>query len=96
VAWRVHTLDRLPLLGQVPLPLSQRAEAARQEQARFIARRPGLHVLAALGSRGLTQAALAGEVVAAMIAGSPLPAGSALLDAVDAARFAARAARTGQ
>jgi tRNA 5-methylaminomethyl-2-thiouridine biosynthesis bifunctional protein len=96
VAWRVHARDRLPLLGQVPLPLSQRTEAARQEQARFIARRPGLHVLAALGSRGLTQAALAGEVVAAMIAGSPLPAGSALLDAVDAARFAARAARTGQ
>jgi tRNA 5-methylaminomethyl-2-thiouridine biosynthesis bifunctional protein len=66
---------------------------ARQEQPRFVARHPGLHVLTALGSRGLAQAALAGETVAAMITGTPLPIGSALLDAVDAARFAARAVR---
>jgi tRNA 5-methylaminomethyl-2-thiouridine biosynthesis bifunctional protein len=93
VAWRVHTRDRLPLLGGVPLPADERASQSRQEQARFIARAPGLHLLAALGSRGLTQAALAGEVIAALITGTPLPIGSALLDAVDAARFAARAAR---
>jgi len=93
VAWRVHTRDRLPLLGGVPLPASDRALHSRQDQPRFIAREPGLHVLAALGSRGLAQAALAGEVLAAMITGTPLPIGSALLDAVDAARFAARDAR---
>jgi tRNA 5-methylaminomethyl-2-thiouridine biosynthesis bifunctional protein len=95
VAWRVHTRDRLPLLGGVPLPAPERTAQARQDQARFIARVPGLHLLAALGSRGLTQAALAGEVLAAMITGTPLPIGSGLLDAVDAARFAARAGRTG-
>ncbi|HEU5293983.1 MAG TPA: FAD-dependent 5-carboxymethylaminomethyl-2-thiouridine(34) oxidoreductase MnmC [Burkholderiaceae bacterium] len=95
VGWRVHTRDRLPLLGGVPLPQHERADAARQEQARFIARRPGLFVLAALGSRGLTHAALAGEVVASMIAGTPLPVGSAMLEAIDAARFAARATRSG-
>ena len=95
VAWRVHTRDRLPLLGGVPLPARERAAQSRQEQSRFIARTPGLHLFAALGSRGLTQAALAGEVLAAIITGTPLPIGSALLDAVDAARFAARAARTG-
>jgi len=94
VAWRVHARDRLPLIGGVPLPADQRARSPRQEQARFIARRPGLHVLAGLGSRGLAQAALAGELVAAMITGTPLPVGSRLLDAIDAARFAARAART--
>jgi tRNA 5-methylaminomethyl-2-thiouridine biosynthesis bifunctional protein len=93
VAWRLHTRDRLPLLGGVPLPADQRRSAPRQEQSRFIERRHGLHVLGALGSRGLSQAALAGEVVAAMITGTPLPVGSALLDAVDAARFAAREAR---
>jgi tRNA 5-methylaminomethyl-2-thiouridine biosynthesis bifunctional protein len=93
VAWRVHTRDRLPLLGGVPLPVGERASQSRQEQARFIARVPGLHLFAALGSRGLTQAVLAGEVVAALITGTPLPIGSALLDAVDAARFAARDAR---
>jgi len=96
VSWRLHARDRLPLLGAVPLPWPQRAPAPRQEQPRFVARRSGLHVLAALGSRGLTQAPLAGEVVAAMIAGTPLPVGSALLDAVDAARFAARASRGDQ
>ncbi len=93
VAWRLHTRDRLPLLGGVPLPPSARAASSRQDQPRFIARESSLHVLAALGSRGLAQAALAGEVVAAMIAGTPLPIGASLLDAVDAARFAARAAR---
>ena len=90
VAWRVHTRDRLPLIGGVPLPATQRVSASRQDQPRFIAREPGLHLCAALGSRGLTQATLAGEVLAAMITGTPLPIGSALLDAVDAARFAAR------
>jgi tRNA 5-methylaminomethyl-2-thiouridine biosynthesis bifunctional protein len=93
VAWRVHTRDRLPLLGGVPLRPDERAGSTRQEQPRFIARRRGLHAMAALGSRGLAQAALAGEVVAAMITGTPLPLGSELLDAVDAARFAARAVR---
>ncbi|HEY6353439.1 MAG TPA: oxidoreductase, partial [Burkholderiaceae bacterium] len=91
--WRLHARDRLPLVGGVPLPAAERAAAPRQEQPRFIARRPGLHVLAGLGSRGLAQAALAGEVVAAMITGTPLPLGSPLLDAIDAARFSARAAR---
>ncbi|HET9206761.1 MAG TPA: FAD-dependent 5-carboxymethylaminomethyl-2-thiouridine(34) oxidoreductase MnmC [Burkholderiaceae bacterium] len=93
VAWRVHTRDRLPLLGGVPLPPAARASSSRQDQPRFIARVAGLHVLAALGSRGLTQAPLAGDVLAAMLTGTPLPIGSALLDAVDAARFAARDAR---
>jgi tRNA 5-methylaminomethyl-2-thiouridine biosynthesis bifunctional protein len=93
VAWRVHTRDRLPLLGGVPLPASLRAAQSRQDQPRFIARTPALHLFAALGSRGLTQAALAGETVAAMLTGTPLPIGAPLLDAVDAARFAAREAR---
>jgi tRNA 5-methylaminomethyl-2-thiouridine biosynthesis bifunctional protein len=93
VAWRVHTRDRLPLIGGVPLPAAARASQSRQDQPRFIAREPGLHVFAALGSRGLTQALLGGEVLAAMITGTPLPIGAALLDAVDAARFAARAGR---
>jgi tRNA 5-methylaminomethyl-2-thiouridine biosynthesis bifunctional protein len=93
VAWRVHTRDRLPLLGGVPLPAAVRAARSRQDQPRFIAREAGLYVFAALGSRGLTQAVLAGETLAAMLAGTPLPIGSPLLDAVDAARFAARAVR---
>jgi tRNA 5-methylaminomethyl-2-thiouridine biosynthesis bifunctional protein len=91
VGWRVHTRDRLPLLGAVPLPFD--ATAHCQDQPRFIARRQGLFVLTALGSRGLSQAPLGGEIVASMITGAPLPVGAPLLDAVDAARFVARAVR---
>jgi tRNA 5-methylaminomethyl-2-thiouridine biosynthesis bifunctional protein len=94
VGWRLHARDRLPLIGGVALPAGERAGASRQDQPRFIARRPGLHVLAAFGSRGLTQATLAAELLAAMITGTPAPVGATLLDAVDAARFDARAART--
>jgi len=93
VAWRVHTRDRLPLIGGVPSLARERRGASRQDQPRFVPRITGLHLLSAFGSRGLTQAALAGEVLAAMLTGTPLPVGSALLDAVDAARFVARAAR---
>ena len=49
VAWRLHARDRLPLLGGVPLPAGERARAPRQEQPRFVARQPGLYVLAGLG-----------------------------------------------
>jgi tRNA 5-methylaminomethyl-2-thiouridine biosynthesis bifunctional protein len=52
-----------------------------------------LYVLTGLGSRGITQAALAGELLAAWITGAPMPAPASLVDAVDVARWAARAAR---
>jgi tRNA 5-methylaminomethyl-2-thiouridine biosynthesis bifunctional protein len=94
VGWRVHARDRLPLLGAVPLPSDSSARAQRRDQPRFIARQPGLFVFAALGSRGLTHAALGGEIVASMLTGAPLPIGSPLLDAIDVGRFEARAQRT--
>jgi tRNA 5-methylaminomethyl-2-thiouridine biosynthesis bifunctional protein len=91
VGWRVHTRDRLPLIGGVPdSSAANTAPTRRRDQPRFIARQPGLWIFAALGSRGLTHAVLGGEIVASMITGAPLPLGSPLLDAVDAARFAAR------
>jgi tRNA 5-methylaminomethyl-2-thiouridine biosynthesis bifunctional protein len=58
-----------------------------------VPRQPGLHILAGLGSRGLAQSALGAEIVAAWISGAPMPVGRDLLDAVDVARIAARAAR---
>jgi len=91
VAWRLSTLDRLPLVGGLPDPIC--AGHLRQDQPRHIARLAGLHVLAALGSRGIAQSALGGEIVASWITGAPLPVGGALLDAVDVARFDARARR---
>jgi glycine/D-amino acid oxidase-like deaminating enzyme len=59
-------------------------------QAREIERRPGLFTAFAYGSRGLTQAALAGEVLAGWLTGAAMPVPARLLDAVDCARFAAR------
>ena len=67
--------------------------AARLDQPRFVPRRRGLYLLTGLGSRGITWSPLAARTLAAWIAGSPLPLEASLLDAVDAARFASRAAR---
>jgi tRNA 5-methylaminomethyl-2-thiouridine biosynthesis bifunctional protein len=47
-------------------------------------------VFTALGSRGITWAALGAQVIAAAISGAPSPVGTRLLDAIDPARFAMR------
>jgi tRNA 5-methylaminomethyl-2-thiouridine biosynthesis bifunctional protein len=47
----------------------------------------------ALGSRGLTTAALGGELIAAQICGAPWPLEADLADAIDPARFVLRTSR---
>jgi tRNA 5-methylaminomethyl-2-thiouridine biosynthesis bifunctional protein len=47
----------------------------------------------AYGSRGLLWASLAGEIIASMLEGEPLPVERKLAAAVDPGRFALRAAR---
>lgn len=89
VGWRMQTGDRLPLLGPVPDAI-QPTSLYRADQPRFVPRLPGLYLACGFGSRGITHAALAGEVVAAWITGAPMPVPASLLDAVDPARFAAR------
>ncbi|MDQ2778167.1 MAG: FAD-dependent 5-carboxymethylaminomethyl-2-thiouridine(34) oxidoreductase MnmC [Pseudomonadota bacterium] len=89
VGWRVHTPDRLPIAGALPLqPLP-----ARQDQVRLLPRMRGLFVLTALGSRGLTLAPLLAELIAAQACGAPWPIPQDLADAVDPARWLVRAAR---
>ena len=90
VGWRLHTDDRLPLLG--PMPLAPE-HGQRADQARLLPRVRGLYLFTALGSRGITQAALGGELLAAWISGTPLPLPAPLLDALDPARYICRAAR---
>jgi tRNA 5-methylaminomethyl-2-thiouridine biosynthesis bifunctional protein len=87
--------DRLPLIGQVPCQLdgsrvSGHPQASRADTPRRVERQDGLYVFTALGSRGITWAALGGRIIAASISGSPLPVGSRLLDAIDPARFTVR------
>jgi tRNA 5-methylaminomethyl-2-thiouridine biosynthesis bifunctional protein len=90
VGWRAQTPDRLPLVGAVacasappPMPL----------QAAWMAREPGLFVLAGLGSRGLTWGPLAGRLLAAWVCGTPMPVPSRWRDALDPGRWQLRTQR---
>ena len=94
VSWRLHTDDRLPIAGAVPA--QSMASGQRLDQARLLPREPGLFLLTALGARGLTLAPLLGRLVAAMATGTPWPLEQDLVDAVDPARWAVRAARRAQ
>jgi tRNA 5-methylaminomethyl-2-thiouridine biosynthesis bifunctional protein len=93
VGWRLATDDRLPVVGAVPLRMAQMSGLLRLDQPRHVPRVAGLFVMTALGSRGLTWAALLGEALAACISGAPVPLSASVLDAVDPARFVARLAR---
>lgn len=72
VAFRAMSRDRLPVLGEIAV------EGSAQS---------GLFACLALGSRGMTWAALAAEVVASGIAGEPLPVEGDLLEALGPERF---------
>lgn len=93
VGWRCTAVDRLPLIGAVPDP--DAAAVGSADQPRLLARREGLFVFAALGSRGIVQSALGARLLAAWVTGAPAPVAASLMDAVDPARFAARARRKG-
>lgn len=94
VGWRVHSDDRLPIAGAVPL--ATLPAGARADQARLVPREAGLFVVTALGARGITWAPLLGALVAAQAAGSPWPLEQDLADAIDPARWAVRRARAAQ
>jgi tRNA 5-methylaminomethyl-2-thiouridine biosynthesis bifunctional protein len=91
VGWRLHSADRLPVAGA--LPLLQMSPGLRSDQARLLPREPGLFVFTALGSRGLTLAPLLARLLAAQATGTPWPLEQDLADAVDPARWLVRAAR---
>mgnify|MGYP001612078733 CR=1 FL=1 len=91
VGHRLIANDRLPLIGAVNRWPT--GTAARDDQARFIEREPGLMVFTALASRGITWSSLGAQTLAALATGAPCPLEASLLDAVDPARFAAKNAR---
>ena len=90
VGWRCTGSDRLPVIGPWP---DAATPGQRLDQPRLWPRVNGLYACTALGSRGIAQSLLGGEVLAAWITGAPMPLPASLLDAVDAARFVAKAAR---
>lgn len=88
VGWRLLAPDRLPLIGGLAA-----AGAPLADQLRLQPRQPGLVVCTGFASRGITWAALAGRLVAALALGRPRPLEAELLDAVDPLRFALRRRR---
>ncbi|CAN7596544.1 FAD-dependent 5-carboxymethylaminomethyl-2-thiouridine(34) oxidoreductase MnmC [Massilia sp. LjRoot122] len=89
VGFRCVAPDRLPLVGRLP----DFAAAGATERLRDLPRHPGLHALLGYASRGLIWAPLAAELLAAQLEGEPLPLETALVDALDPARFVLRARR---
>ena len=96
VSFRAVTPDRLPLLGPAPdmdyfrqcyhdLHYGKPAEV--YPPARY---RQGLFINAGFGSHGFSQAFLCAEILASMIAGTPLPVTQAMLARLLPARFLIR------
>ncbi len=95
VGWRMTTPDRLPVIGP---PVDTRAvdQARATGRARLDAPRllprchdvlGGLYLCTALGSRGISSAAQAGQILAGWVTGAPLPLDGDVRDVVDAGRF---------
>jgi tRNA 5-methylaminomethyl-2-thiouridine biosynthesis bifunctional protein len=95
VGLRAVALDRLPLIGAMPdveagVASGRRICAARLREFPRVA---GLYGAFGYASRGLTWAALGGEIIASLLDGEPAPVAGQLLDAVDPARFVFKAIR---
>ena len=102
VAHRCNSNDYLPVAGPVPVleAFNSRYERLRHDRKRVIDAPspvlPGLAVLTSLGSRGLSAAPLAAEMVADQLMGT-LPAVPRYLQrALSPARFAERALKRGE
>ena len=102
VAHRCNSNDYLPVAGPVPMldEFNRRFERLRHDRKRVIDASspilPGLAVLTSLGSRGLSAAPLAAEMVADQLTGA-LPAVPRYLQrALSPARFPERALKRGE
>ena len=89
VGFRCVAPDRLPLVGALP----EAGAVPSSGAARNLPRAPGLYGAFAYASRGLTWAALGGELIACAAEDEPLPVEGDLADAIDPARFLLRRAR---
>ena len=96
---RCASLDRLPLVGAAANTEAWRQwlEAGRAQRQRAaladVPRWPGLHLLCAMGSRGITLASWCATQLAMQISGEPSQVDPALIAVLDPARFAVKNAR---
>jgi len=95
VGFRCVAPDRMPLVGAMPDVDAARTQKAALSGAQLtdLPRCPGLYCASAYASRGLVWAALAGEMLASVIEGEPLPLEGDLANALDPARFVLRQVR---
>jgi tRNA 5-methylaminomethyl-2-thiouridine biosynthesis bifunctional protein len=99
---RCVTPDYLPIVGTVAdadLFRDRFAALARDATTAFETDAPwldGLLVSTGHGSRGLVTAPIAGELIASLITGEPLPLPDRVMQALSAARFLARALKRGR
>jgi tRNA 5-methylaminomethyl-2-thiouridine biosynthesis bifunctional protein len=98
VGFRCVAPDRLPLIGALPdfEAIKPRAQELAGAHAPDLPRLPGFYGAFAYASRGLTWAALGGELLASLIEGEPPPVESDLVDAVDPGRFVLKLVRRGK
>ena len=97
VGFRCVAPDRMPLVGAMPDVDAACAQKAALSGAQLadLPRRPGLYCASGYASRGLVWASLAGEMLAGLIEGEPLPLEGDLADALDPGRFLLKQARRG-
>ena len=101
VALRCNSNDYLPVAGMLPAleRFNQRYDRIRLDRKQVIDSpapvRPGLAVLTSLGSRGLSAAPLAAEILVDQLLGSVPPVPRYLQRAIAPARFAERALKRG-
>jgi tRNA 5-methylaminomethyl-2-thiouridine biosynthesis bifunctional protein len=89
VGFRPLSPDRLPMIGAVADATA--IEAARPSRPLAeMPRLPGLYLINGFGARGIVWSALAGELLACLITGAPLPLADDLVSAVDPGRFLLR------
>ncbi len=99
-AVRATSLDALPLVGWVPEATLYRSVFAdlhrglKPEDFPPAPAMPGLYVLTGLGSRGIVNAGLCAEILAAQICAEPPPVDEALQRCLLPARFLVRALRS--
>lgn len=82
VSLRPVSLDRLPMVGQ--LPASTQGDGFNLDT---LPRRAGLWLISGFGARGLVWSSLCGELLASQICGDPLPLERELVESLDPARF---------